>query len=377
MVRAGAGTNLDQVLRARRGLARLCVAAACLAIAGCGDAPSGGPLDVKLVFGETGRDPGQFSYPRGMDAGGGHLWVVDKQARVQRIDPTTGEGLGEFQMPEWDLGKPTGVTAWIDGDGVEWVFVADTHYHRIMVYRAVEGNPAAVFVGSFGGYGEDEGQFIYPTDIAVRPSDDGRSIAKLYVSEYGGNDRISIWEPALPLAQATPAAPPFRCIGAFGAMGISMKPGVVEFRRPQSIALDVARGRMIVADACNHRLGVLTETGELVRWIGDGGEMDLADSARPAERSSMFSYPYGLALLDDGTVLVSEYGASHVRHVDPETGRSLGVYGRRGRGEGELATPWAIAVIDRTAYVLDSGNNRVIGFDRPDLIRRRIAEGNR
>ena len=40
---------------------------------------------------------------------------------------------------------------------------------------------------TFGDYGEELGEFIYPTDIAR----DGQG--RLWVSEYGGNDRIQVF----------------------------------------------------------------------------------------------------------------------------------------------------------------------------------------
>jgi hypothetical protein len=71
-------------------------------------------------------------------------------------------------------------------------------------------------------------------------------------------------------------------------------------------------------------------------------------------------FPYSVALLGDSTVLVTEFGGARLRRVDPRTGVSLGVFGIAGRGEGELATPWAAVVDGRVTYVLDSGNNRVV-----------------
>src|SRR3954466_8963629 len=66
--------------------------------AGCGDAEAharseAAGLAVTMVFGEVGLSPGQFSYPRAIDTDGKDLWIIDKGARVQRIDPATGKGL--------------------------------------------------------------------------------------------------------------------------------------------------------------------------------------------------------------------------------------------------------------------------------------------
>src|SRR5215831_7097341 len=80
-------------------------------LAGCNrHEPIGGPIAATVCFGEVGISPGQFSYPRCLDHDTTSLWVIDKQARVQRLDPKTGECQGGWQMPEWVNGKPTGVT---------------------------------------------------------------------------------------------------------------------------------------------------------------------------------------------------------------------------------------------------------------------------
>ena len=70
----------------------------------------GEPIHVLTQFGQPGRFPGQFDYPRGLDLYGPYPVVVDKAARVQVIDPDSGRALVWWRMPEWDLGKPTGVT---------------------------------------------------------------------------------------------------------------------------------------------------------------------------------------------------------------------------------------------------------------------------
>jgi DNA-binding beta-propeller fold protein YncE len=56
---------------------------------------------------------------------------------------------------------------------------------------------------------------------------------------------------------------------------------------------------------------------------------------------------------------VCEFGNNRVQLFSPE-GRSLAVYGRPGRGLGELAYPWGVAVDRRDrAFIVDAGNNRI------------------
>jgi DNA-binding beta-propeller fold protein YncE len=229
-------------------------------------------------------------------------------------------------MPEWANGKPTGLSVAPDGR----IFVADTHYHRIIAYDA-DGRE----VMRFGRYGEGPGEFIYPTDIAFAP--DGR----LYVSEYGGNDRVQVFTPE------------GEFLFAFGSFG----PGPGQFNRPQSIAFSGAGGdgpvELYIADACNHRIVVVDGNGHVHRSFGHAGV-----------GAGELHYPYGVIVLDDGSILVAEFGNSRLQRFSSD-GRSLGLFGRSGAGQGELRYPWGVAVADGELFVLDSGNNRVQVVDEP------------
>jgi hypothetical protein len=338
---------------------------------GCSRPPQGGPLDVQVSFGEVGSSPGQFSYPRCLDHDRSALWVIDKLARVQRLDPKTGASLGEWQMPRWKDGKPTGVTVWDpEGQDGPLVLVPDTHYHQIWVYDGGDAKGAGLGTALtvFGEYGTGAGQFVFPTDVAVLPGPDGVSISRLYVSEYQENDRISVYEAKTPVTKADlvaaarggslgPGPSPFEFKFAFGRQGSGASAEQVEFSRPQSIAIDLERRELVVNDACNHRIGRFTLEGGLIAWINA--------STGAGQGPGHYAYPYGLSLLGDGTALVAEFGNNRVQHVDLMTGASLGVYGQPGRREGELASPWGVAVMGKRAFVLDSGNNRVVGFEAP------------
>lgn len=324
---------------------------------GCGDRAdgasgaghAGGALRVVRAFGELGRNPGQFNYARCLDVEpgeGGAAWVIDKSARVQRLDARTGAGLAEWKMPESALGKPCGVTVGpgpaVAGSEDLAVWVADTHSNRVMVY-AMPRSPGEMprVIASVGTYGTGPGRFIYPTDVAIVPSADGKRASRVYVSEYGDNDRVSVFDGAL------------RYEFSFGRLGSGDgASGEVEFNRPQSLALDMSRGRLVVTDACNHRVGVFDLEGRLKWWIGSPD--------RAGSGSEEMLYPYGVALLADGTALVAEFGNHRINHVDVEGKRSLGRYGKPGRGPGELTNPWGVAVRGGEVFVLDSGNERVL-----------------
>jgi len=294
-------------------------------------------LRVRRVLGEPGKQPGQFMYPRGIASGAGQLWVIDKGARVQRLDPETGLALVYFQTPIFEQGKPTGLTvAPLPSDGSRvGLYVADTHYSRVLIYdtEAETMEPIA----EFGSYGMGPGQFVYPSDVAVLTDNSGE-VERIYVSEYGGNDRISIFDADLNF---------LRSFGTYGvAFDMAESGDGIVFDRPQSIEIDPIAGEVIVADACNHRIGRFTLDGELIAWLGGAG-------------SDLFRYPYGLELVQGRGALVAEYGGNRIRHIDLESGMTLGIYGTAGREVGQLASPWGVAVLDGEAFILDSGNNRL------------------
>lgn len=284
---------------------------------GCGGRRGDGEPDVVSVFGKTGAGPGEFLYPRAIDLDkDGSILVADKTGRIQRLSPD-GHCIGVMQMPLIEMGKPTGISVHEDGR----LFVADTHYHRVLIFSH-DGR----IIGEFGRYGQENGCFIYPTDIAFAP--DGR----VFVSEYGGNDRISIF------------AGDGEFISSFGSPG--MEQG--QLSRPAAMCIDAGRGRLYVADACNHRIAVYNLDGQLTGYFGSAGR----------DRGQL-RYPYGLSLLADGTVVVSEFGNNRIQLFSPQ-GESLGVYGRSGRERGELVCPWGIVVDSRRrACIVDSGNNRI------------------
>jgi len=346
-----------------RGLWNACAVLG-LGLAGCdgstGGGGAGGTLDS--AYGEVGLSPGQFAFPRAIAShggpdGDGTLWVVDKMARVQRIRAADGVCLDLWQMPTWEQGKPVGLCVW-KGKTSHYLIVADTHYHRVLVYDvsglgnapAAGAKPHPEPVAMFGKMGRGPGEFIFITDVAVLPTPDGTGIARLYVGEYGENDRISVYEPAAGSKMA------FEWRSSWGRWGNGDSATDVEFNRPQGLDIDVTRREVLVADAGNHRIGRFTLDGKLVKWFG-GQELGGSDPGR-------FSYPYGILSLGDGTALVCENGNGRVQRVDLETGASRGIWDKTPQGRA-MATPWGLSRVGDMVYVLDSGNNRVMRIPVP------------
>lgn len=365
IVAAAAGLIALRASGAWRAAARMVpVLALGLVMVACGGhgpdgAASPRPLPGAAVLGETGKSPGQFVKPRCIDTDGERLFVIDMTGRCQVLSPK-GDALAWWTMPAIDRGKPTGVTwfpgapgAAVGGVSGPQVLVADSHENRVASYALtpkVHGSSEIPVAWQWGAYGHESGQFVFPSDVLVVPAD-GAGPTRVYVSEYGGNDRVNIFG-----VDGT-------SLGWFGAEGDSDLPESVRFRRPQSLLWDAPSRTLVVADACNHRLGLFTDTGKLKKWIG----RDAGAGALPGQGLGEFHYPYGLCQLSDGTLLVAEQGNARVQRVDLTSGRGLAVYGRRGHGVGELDAPWGICCINDVAFVCDSGNHRLQSFLVPDV----------
>lgn len=296
----------------------LCMIA--LLCVGCGsnvDGQQAQPLRTELIFGSPGRALGQFNYPRALaiDHDKGYVYIVDVTARIQRYG-LDGKPEMYWLMPEWELGKPTGLAVGDDGN----LYVADTHYFRVMAFDS-HGNE----VLRFGRFGQGPGEFVYTTGIAFGPE------GRIYVSESGGNDRVQVFD-------ATG-----RYLFHFGSFGSELD----QFNRPQSLAFNADRTELYIVDACNHRIVVTDPQGRVLRTLGEAG-------SGPGQ----FSYPYDIAMLPDGNLVVCEYHNARIQKITPY-GESLGLYGRVGRGRGELQFPWGVEGDARRLFVLDSGNNRV------------------
>jgi DNA-binding beta-propeller fold protein YncE len=268
-------------------------------------------------WGRRGISEGRFQKPRAMAIDDlDRIYVVDMTARIQVFD-TDGRFLRGWKTPEKKYGKPTGLSVGIDGR----ILVADTHYHRVLIY-----SPDGELTDQIGGTaGEGPGQFDLVRD-AVQDSK-----GCYYVAESGEWDRIQ----------------KFTSTGEFLRQwgGNGTQPG--QLALPQSMAVD-QHDQIWVADAANHRIQVFDGEGNVVTVWGTKG-------AEPGK----LRYPYDLVLLPDGSVCVAEFGNHRIQRFTRD-GRSTGCWGSHGRDDGQLAYPWGLVRDSRgTIHVLDTGNHRV------------------
>jgi thiol-disulfide isomerase/thioredoxin len=147
-------------------------------------------------------------------------------------------------------------------------------------------------------------------------------------------------------------------------------------------AVRLPDGTLLVSDTARHSLVVLDGDGAVLRRVGDGTR-GLVDGTSPR-----FSEPQGVALLDDGAVVVADSVNHALRRVDLATGEvtTLAGTGRQWRPgeptegpalEVSLSTPWDVAVWDGEVVVAMAGTHQLwaLADDRVWVVAGTTGEG--
>jgi DNA-binding beta-propeller fold protein YncE len=123
-------------------------------------------------------------------------------------------------------------------------------------------------------------------------------------------------------------------------------------QRPSSLAFDPARHRLYVGDSKAHVIHVFDERGELVGNFGG-----------PGAGSGQFNSPTHLALMPDGSVVVTDALNFRVQVLDAD-GHYKSQVGALGDGAGNFAAPKGVAIDrERHVYVADAMFDAIQVFD--------------
>lgn len=290
----------------------------CLLQGGCGRA-EGGALPVAEVHLWPMPPAGsRIPQPRSITNGEpGELIVLDNAGRILIFNE---EGVlqRQWSMPDNRDGNPEGACRLADGR----IAVADTHYHRVVFF-----DHKGVLLSTMGREGTEPGRFIFPVKITEDAT------GHFYVAEYGGNDRVQKFT-----AQG-------HFVLEFG--GFSTAPG--HFQRPGGLLWH--EGRVYVTDVVNNRIQVFDDNGLFLHVLG-------ADHNGAPMLS--LKLPYDVAMGPQHRLYIVEYSSGRLTVVEPD-GRLVGRYGSPGRGLGQFATPWGVAVLSDTRIVIaDTGNRRLV-----------------
>lgn len=275
--------------------------------------------------GEQGLRPGQFQKPRSVAGdGGGGFYVVDMTGRVQHLS-LDGRWLGQWQMPEIELGKPKGLALGEDGG----VWVGEPHYSRMNLFA-----PDGVLKKQWGQFGLADVDLTFPRDVVW----DGGG--HLFLVEYGHFHRVR---------KFTVEGELLHQWGSYGE-----EPGA--FKRPEGLAWST--GRLYVADACNHRVQLFDGDGRLLQVIGEAGN-----------GPGQMRFPYDVAVDATGRLYVCEYGNSRISVFDPD-GRWLGMFGLNADPALDLLNPWSIDLVapEGALIVADSNHHRILVVETEGLL---------
>ncbi len=192
------------------------------------------------------------------------------------------------------------------------------------------------FLGEFGSFGEDDGQFTWPNSLTVD------SAGQVYVTDEWLH-RVSV----------------FDADGNFLRQWGTPGSGPGQWQRPAGIALD-DEGNLLVADSMNHRMQKYTPDGEFLgQWGGFGNG--------PAE----FNTPWGITVDNRGCCYVADWRNDRVQKLGPDGEFLLEL---AGDGDDRLRRPSGVAVdSDGLVYVTDWGNDRVVVFDAAGSVVARLT----
>ncbi len=184
------------------------------------------------------------------------------------------------------------------------------------------------YYGTFGSYGEGDGEFVWISCIA----EDSRG--RLFITdEYAS--RVSVFDLD------------GKFLSSWGVAGSGE--GCMD--GPSGIAIDDADA-VYVSDTHNNRVQKFTPSGaHLLTFGGEGSE------------EGRMCLPWGLTVSPSGDLYVADWGNDRVQRFTRD-GDFIAAYGSSGSGDGQLRRPSGVAVDERGfMYVSDWGNERVQIFD--------------
>ena len=182
----------------------------------------------------------------------------------------------------------------------------------------------------FGRKGSGVGEFLEPHDVAIDPS------GNILVVDTGNDRIVKLNSKGAYLTE----------VGGFGWDD-------KQFNDPTGISTGTGL-EIYIADQQNQRIAIYSQHLKLIALVG----------GRDTEGSLVMGRLGGLASTREGEIYVTDQDLDQVIQVSTfsRTDRSFGGYGY---GSGELRGPTAIDVDDDgNVYVCDTGNDRVVVFDR-------------
>ena len=307
----------------------------------------------------------------------GNVYIADQEnERIRKVDSdgviTTFAGSGSYNFRgdedgipavEASLNWPTGVA--VDAQGN--VYIADS-YNNLIRKVGSDG-----LITTIAGSGRVFGFFEEPDEDDIGdggPATDAKldwpigvavdAEGNVYVADVG-HDRVR----KLTRTGTEYIITTFAGTGEQGDEGGHIGDGgfAAEARlsAPRGVAVD-ERGHVYIADTGNNRIRKVDSDGMITTIAGDDSTM-----------GAQLSVPRGIAIDADGNLYIADTGNNEVHRWDD--GGLTAIAGAAGLGDGgpaisaRLLEPKGIALLeDGTLYITDSGNNRVRKVDTDGVI---------
>jgi sugar lactone lactonase YvrE len=261
--------------------------------------------------------------------------------------------IGSFGTGDGQFYYPTYVA--LDTEGNIYVVDPDSVTCRIQKFT-----PDGSYITKWGSYGTDNGQFRFPKGIAIDQS------GYVYVAD-SQNGRIQ----------------KFTSNGGFVTKWGTIGSGDGEFSNPNGISVD-PDGNICVLDASNGRIQKFTSDGTFItKWdtgntndhamaIDSSGNFYVTDNSTVRKfnsvgtfiwrSDSLFSGAYGVAIDLSGNAHVTDYFNDQIQEFTSD-GAFIDNWGTYGTGDGEFDGPQGIAFDPLgNLYVADRENHRIQVF---------------
>jgi sugar lactone lactonase YvrE len=296
----------------------------------------------------------QFKSPTRMAVdSAGNVYVADTyNNRIRKITPSglvttlAGSGQQGFADGQGENAKffrPEGVAV----DSAGNVYVADFNNNRIrkITPSGLVTTLAGSGINGFADGQDTNAQFNAPSGLAVD------SAGNVYVADFN-NNRIR---------KITPSGLVTTLAGSGAAAFLDEQDTNAQFNKPYGVAVD-STGNVYVADYNNKRIRKITPSG-LVTTLAGSGQQGFADGNGT---NAQFNYPAGLAVDSAGFVYVADTNNNRIRKITPSGDvTTLAGSGQQGFADGNGANaqfnaPYGVAVISNgDVYVSDLFNNRI------------------
>ena len=212
-------------------------------------------------------------------------------------------------------------------EGKIYVLNHSAEYEPIGVRVTVCTMEEQEFLGQIGRFGRGEGEFVWPSGIALDSQEN------VYISDNYLH-RISMFNEK------------GEHLNHWGSEGS----GDGELNMPSGLRFD-KEDNLYVVDSANNRVQVFTKEGKLLaKWGSEGtGEGE-------------FNLPWGITIDHNGDVWVADWRNDRVQKFTAD-GTFLASFGTSGKGVGQFNRPTDVAVDkDGDFYVTDWANDRVQVF---------------